>query len=675
MQTHIPDEILHDILSPAFWVPDEAFSVSATSSDSPFNSVVESSSAFLLVSKAWLRVGTPLLYHDVILRSKAQAQALASALGSNPDLGRFIRKLRVEGGYAISMHKILKHSKNITDLALAPAFSRSDNACGLCRGLPLIDPVRVVLHHRDNIYARIELNRNLADVLGDCIRKWKNLTVFDISHDLLKLYAEGQSYVDAISNALKNAPGLQTLVITDPEGDLYKKALVPKYISTVAENTSLRHIKSRPLPPDNFAESGFYQALLRDVRLKKLFELPPSQPPFIYPAALSADPILEDRIWSRVLLHAFYHTDPSLHYSEYSLYDAYTGFSLRWRSLRLLLVSKTFARLGMAHLYRNAIVRKSQTNELALRLAQQPSLGQLVRHLSLELPGGDQSFNFLDVVLRTTMLTTLDCEGSTVTWEAFTDMCNATGSSIHTLRLPVAKPAGSVSPSVFALLPRIRSLIWDSKAVFKTVHNLLSTTMFDTLVNLSINVCDQSFLILLSRMELPSLRRATFSAKSTGGTAFFKKHGGKLSHLTVSISQLDSGEVLFRHCPSIRYLGISCGEVGTPHELSISANHARVECMAFRYVDRHVLKRAQVRKFEAFFAHLTRARFPALHEVEHPDCDWPTKQREIHECAWITLAESLLKHDIHLVDEDGVGWKRPRARLQYTKKISNKSRY
>ncbi|KAJ7081615.1 hypothetical protein B0H15DRAFT_453347 [Mycena belliarum] len=668
MQTHIPDEILHEILSPAIQVPDEAFSVSATSSDSPFNSIVESSSAFLLVSKAWLRVGTPLLYHDVILRSKAQAQALASALGSNPDLGRFIRKLRVEGGYAISMHKILKNSRNITDLALAPAFLRADNACGLRRGLPLIDPVRVVLHHRHSSDGRIGMNRELADVLGDCIRKWKNLTVFDIAHVL-----EYNMYINGIAKALKDAPKLRTLVISDPEGHLFNEPLVPKYISTVAKNTSLRHIKSRPLPPDNFAEGRFYQALLQDVRLKKLFELPPSQPPFIYPAALSADPMLEDRIWSRVLFHAFYHTDPSLRYSEYSLYDTYTGSSLRSRSLRLLLVSKTFARLGMALLYENPIVRK--TNKLAQRLSQQPSLGQLVRHLSLKLPGGDLSLNFLSVVLRTTMLTTLDCDEFTVTWKAFTDMCNATGSSLHTLRLPVAKPAGSVRPSVFALLPRIRSLIWDSNAVFKTAHNLLSSTMFDTLVNLSINVCDPSFLALLSRMELPSLRRATFSARSTGGTDFFEKHGGKLSHLTVSTSQLDSGVVLFSHCPSIRYLGISCGEVGAPHELSISATHARVERMAFRYVNRATVEQAQAVKFKAFFSHLTRARFPALREVEHQDCDWPTTERNIHQCCWVPLAESLLKHDIQLVNKDGAGWKRPRARLQYTKKTSNKPRY
>ncbi|KAJ7166447.1 hypothetical protein C8R43DRAFT_836059, partial [Mycena crocata] len=75
---HIPNEIIHEILSPALCVSEEAFS--ATSPDLPFAKISESSSAFLLVSKAWLRVATPLLYNIVIIRFKAQAQALAVAL-------------------------------------------------------------------------------------------------------------------------------------------------------------------------------------------------------------------------------------------------------------------------------------------------------------------------------------------------------------------------------------------------------------------------------------------------------------------------------------------------------------------------------------------------------------------------------------------------------------------
>ncbi|KAJ7259762.1 hypothetical protein C8J57DRAFT_987859, partial [Mycena rebaudengoi] len=68
---------------------------------------------------SWLRVSTPLPYYVVVLLSKAQAAALAAALKLNPDLGRSIKKLRVERGYGASMHPILKDTPNVTDLVLA----------------------------------------------------------------------------------------------------------------------------------------------------------------------------------------------------------------------------------------------------------------------------------------------------------------------------------------------------------------------------------------------------------------------------------------------------------------------------------------------------------------------------------------------------------------------------
>ncbi|KAJ7938341.1 hypothetical protein B0H13DRAFT_1139374 [Mycena leptocephala] len=145
MANHIPDEIISEILSPALRVSDAAFSTLSASGASPFMTFSESSSAFLVVAKAWLRVATPLLYNVVVIRSKAQAQALAAALKANPALGRFIKKLRVEGGFAISMLKILQTSPNITDLFLSLEIPQPDNACGLHRGLHLINPVRVII--------------------------------------------------------------------------------------------------------------------------------------------------------------------------------------------------------------------------------------------------------------------------------------------------------------------------------------------------------------------------------------------------------------------------------------------------------------------------------------------------------------------------------------------------
>ncbi|KAJ7607144.1 hypothetical protein FB45DRAFT_846981 [Roridomyces roridus] len=107
---------------------------------SPFTAYSESPSVYLLVCKSWLRVATPLLYNVVVLRSKAQAKALALTLSKNKDFGRFIRYLRVEGGYGAPLRTILQSSPDVTDLFIDLDIWSSDNPCGLCAGLGMINP-------------------------------------------------------------------------------------------------------------------------------------------------------------------------------------------------------------------------------------------------------------------------------------------------------------------------------------------------------------------------------------------------------------------------------------------------------------------------------------------------------------------------------------------------------
>jgi hypothetical protein len=99
-------------------ISDEDFS--DTSGVSPFAKYSESTSAYLVVCKSWLRVATPLLYNVVILRSEAQAKGLSLALSTNNLLGQFIKKLRVEDGPP--MHIILQFAPNISDLFISLEF-------------------------------------------------------------------------------------------------------------------------------------------------------------------------------------------------------------------------------------------------------------------------------------------------------------------------------------------------------------------------------------------------------------------------------------------------------------------------------------------------------------------------------------------------------------------------
>ncbi|KAJ6516471.1 hypothetical protein C8R45DRAFT_1067701 [Mycena sanguinolenta] len=204
----LPDEIISEILSPALKVCDSDFS-DTTSKVSPFANYSESSSVYLLVCKSWLRVATPLLYNVVVLRSKAQARALSIALSRNKELGQFIKKLRVEGGYGLPMHTILESSPNISDLFLTLKIYSSDNTSGLCKGLQLINPTRLILREVPSLENK--MISQLWDALPKAILKWDRLCVFDCP------FNQGlASYATKIIQPLVKFKRLHTVAIPKP---------------------------------------------------------------------------------------------------------------------------------------------------------------------------------------------------------------------------------------------------------------------------------------------------------------------------------------------------------------------------------------------------------------------------------------------------------------------------
>jgi hypothetical protein len=74
------------------------------------------------------------------------------------------------------MHTILKCSPNISDLFLSLAIYSSDNTSGLCKGLSLINPTRLLL--LDSERGRSLENKvvsQLLDALSKSIPKWDRL--------------------------------------------------------------------------------------------------------------------------------------------------------------------------------------------------------------------------------------------------------------------------------------------------------------------------------------------------------------------------------------------------------------------------------------------------------------------------------------------------------------------
>ncbi|KAJ7270667.1 hypothetical protein B0H12DRAFT_1044377 [Mycena haematopus] len=265
----VPDEIVSEILTPLLKHSDEVF---CDQSQKPLLDPDHSASRYLLVSKSWLRVSTPLLYNVIILRTTAQAEALQAVLKNNQEFGLFIKKLRVEGGFGDAMHTIFKCAPNITDLYLTLYIAGTDNVKGLCSGLPLINPRRVIVV--DACYdseVRPKKNKKITELfeaLVSLIPKWDEMQTFQFPY----LDHGRDSIIDpraaALISALTKSRSLKTLVVGMGPN-------FPEYLHQMVDAPSLksinfilfRHLKWNPV---SWGLEAIREAIDEDARLKAL---------------------------------------------------------------------------------------------------------------------------------------------------------------------------------------------------------------------------------------------------------------------------------------------------------------------------------------------------------------------------------------------------------------------
>ena len=170
MVDKIANELLQMILEPLLHVPDEIF---CSCSKTAFGCNVKfPTSSLLLVCKKWLKVATPLLYKVVVLRSTAQAQALAEVFSQYPVLPLYVRKIRLEGAYSC-LWDVIRPCSNLHTICFTLDIYAVTLVTGLCRSLNSINPTRVILLDRcDTKNVKIE---QVFCKLIDCIPRWTNL--------------------------------------------------------------------------------------------------------------------------------------------------------------------------------------------------------------------------------------------------------------------------------------------------------------------------------------------------------------------------------------------------------------------------------------------------------------------------------------------------------------------
>ncbi|KAJ6541185.1 hypothetical protein DFH09DRAFT_1174702 [Mycena vulgaris] len=680
MAIGLPDEIVSEILTPVLRVPDHVFSDTSTGT-SPFATYQESTSAILLVCKAWLRVSTPLLYHVVVLRSKAQVKALDATLKTNPDLGRFIKKLRVEGGFGSCMRGILQNAPHITVIFLSLHIHASDSPSGLVLGLPLVNPQRVIIWDRDEHPLK---NKHVGELMKavelSAKKKWSNMTT--IVFPYTGVTQNRNSFVMAMSSI----PTVTT--VSFPVWKNMYTCLLPRHIHDIAQKASIQTIEIRVAITPTQAESHFDRpehSLLMpklrftDIRPEVLSRKSPPKVAVARPVDPSFRPMASspqttvDLIWKHVLFFAMkdvLDADRGLHSNLIFLRRLHR--TLNQRQLQYVLVSKTFHRLALQYLYRWPVFSTSQSLQNFRRtLAKNPSLGLHMReptcYLTLSSPTLTDEIQTA-LFVHTPHLTRLVLDGGVrMDWGVFRTLAECTGASLVELSVcvsPQKDASGDLDPdpAVFYRFTALRSLVWS----YSTVKFSSDAKVSGVLPALEfLHLRSESLYPILTALELPSIRRAKLCGDAEAHS-FLAAHGKKIRELTMFRPTFNKVVAL---CPNLCNFDIRLGTpTGEPHPYKVFAQTWSYQ------PQHHVLTRLALDKYpqdrkadedaewDMILSPLEPSHLPALCELQVLQCKWPAaNEHAIAQSGWVKRAEKLWKRGIKLMDKDGVHW-RPRLK-------------
>ncbi|KAJ7052238.1 hypothetical protein C8F01DRAFT_1033432 [Mycena amicta] len=704
--TSLPDEIISEILSPALKVPDEAF---ADNSDhrSPFANYTESTSAFLVVCKSWLRVATPLLYHVVVLRSKSQATALSKALRKNPELGRFIKKLRLEGGFGSPMNDILSLAPNITDLYLSLDIFSSDTTEGLCKGLPLINPSRLILYTHSYKERSNKHLRNLLNALLEAISAWDHLVSFGAPNN------EFSPDVHKIALAINNSKLVQTLTIGSGSAACRLYAwlsdcpLREVRITEALSRLDMEELDENPRLKAIAVYTTRLQEKKKEAETPSYPEIAPSLNPFFTPMADKPQET-QDTIWSRISYFAMSIPEHENNPTQKKLPS----------KLPFLLVSKQFHRVGLPQFYTDVVLtHRRHPVELANVLASYPFLGSHITTIhsntfsrQFEIYSPSPSPEFLSdydlvssdsddsdtplpwdvptslrrVFSQATQLEKLDLLGEgradryteiPIPWDAFTVLAESAGHSLREIGVNIATGKGATSVlDVFSRFTQLETLRWKSSIVCDCTDIEENTTALPQLQHLEVRLADSTFFDTLSAFKPPSLRRLTlWDDVKTEAEGFLSDRGYLLTVLDIPIRLVKTlDRSILDLCPNLVSLDISWslyfGDPTTnqpPNKDALlpTTPATSLEKITFRVDFAFQVSRKETPAWAQYLTDLPLDSMPILTQILLPGMEWPTTQRDITKSPWVRAAEELLKSNVSMVDSTGKKW-RPRLKVR-----------
>ncbi|EKM49654.1 uncharacterized protein PHACADRAFT_154152 [Phanerochaete carnosa HHB-10118-sp] len=183
-EAQLPEEILEHVLRLVLSVSEREFckfrdntlgqgrgwvSLSTSAGHAPV-------SHLLLISRRWLRIGSPLLYEGVVLREQKHTKAVAHIISFDTHLGEEIKYLRLEGGLGKHLPVVLAHAPNVHTLYISLHVPASEAIRGLHKALSLVHPRKLYIYYRTSEFRSTKAMREAKRYLQSAIAtQWETL--------------------------------------------------------------------------------------------------------------------------------------------------------------------------------------------------------------------------------------------------------------------------------------------------------------------------------------------------------------------------------------------------------------------------------------------------------------------------------------------------------------------
>ncbi|KAJ7207549.1 hypothetical protein GGX14DRAFT_455696 [Mycena pura] len=594
------------------------------------------------------------------------------------------------------MHDILKYSPNVSDLYLSLDIFSSDNTDGLCKGLHLINPTRLILQCEKTVSNK--MFAKLQNALAEAIRNWSHLSIFHCP-----LYP---AYVgDTIVRSLVQARRLHIIVVESilrahRVYNMFKELpLQAIHIKNPVSQYDLDYFASAHPTLKGFLRYkmtvGASEATVQEFSAVELSHIAPSLNPFFVPMS-AASKETQDVIWSRVLYFAMSvgAEDPTRKNVP--------------RRFPLLLVSKTFHSLGLLYYYAHVVFKSSRdTSKLASVLAHQPSVGANIRTICVraardpyafdsdddttasdDSDSADDSMPLVDAMLlvfsKTSGLIRLMRPENefpyyfSFSWDVFVAIAKSSGSSLRECYARIGlspTPSLAQAPDIFSHLVELRKLDWscETKFLCNSTDASVPVNSLANLEELRIQSSDESFLTVLSLMKLTSLQHVALFC-DVKADKFLQVHGRCLRELEMLSSSVNNLSVsILDICPNLSSIALSCDPYCTswglmskeviPDQNTFLSRKPAASLVEIKLLRQEIRKKDSLANWEQFLMTFSHASIPNLREIQVTCFEWPTSEREIFKSCWVRAAERLAERNIALADKTGKRW-RPRLKVR-----------